>query len=168
MQHKMLPSLPLLALLRAVVVAVAPLLRWPLLPLPPRLSLSVDPRHVWLQKGSKKMCSRCWMVSRLSAPPSRGCKGEPSKLRGLLEHPNGHSIVASEYPEGVLLMCTRCGGCSEGQRLFNLRDTCKGPQSEKARANVRRLSRFMHPDAKKGDAPMMGQAKPLRDFLTPD
>jgi hypothetical protein len=122
-------------------------------PSPDQLS-SAQPQqcHLWSASrvAGKWICTVCFRTSRLSEPPRlERCAGLRPKLRQLIADRKQHSLACCDYPNGVIVFCTRCGAVTEGTRLANLSEPCRrAPQSGKAATNLSRIAQGMHPKSK--------------------
>ena len=90
-------------------------------PQPPVLGLRQC--HTWSEtrQGGRRICRVCFRTSRLSQPPaSEKCHVLRQKLLDLIADRQGYNLACCDFPGGILIFCTKCGGVTEGTRLATL------------------------------------------------
>ena len=76
-------------------------------------------------------------------------------MTGLIQDPRGHKLYVADYKtdrtEGLIMICSKCGHITEGQRASGLLADCnKEFRSDHTKSNWTRFKRLQHPSHAKG------------------
>ena len=98
--------------------------------------------------------------------PHTECPGGNATSIAVAADPTGHRIFLTGTPDGAtIFVCMRYGALSEGVRINLLGEDClNSPPSTHLASNLSRVRRGLHPNHKRGEAPIE-ELVPLAEFL---
>ena len=125
--------------------------------------------HCWVWKHSRWVCRVCLTFARGAnkpAPSSSPCRGHSEAFTQLVQNPRKHVLHISNYPLGVIFICSTCGAYSESGNLRGLGRDCNLKfTSHGARHSWQRFCRRQHPNSKRGPAHCLEEFMPISALL---